>query len=180
MTEVVRLTLVSHAMTDAMSAGRFPADEPLNGLGHRQVGAARLSVADAAVCAPEVRARQTAELAGLTASVEPRLADLDVGAWHGWSLDEIGPDAAAAWLADPAAAPHGGESVVQLVARVGDWLQSLTAAPARVLGVTHPAVVRAAILAALDAPPKAFWRIDIAPMSSTTLHHRASGWTLRL
>ena len=28
--EVVRLTLVSHAMTDAMAAGRFPTDEPLN------------------------------------------------------------------------------------------------------------------------------------------------------
>ena len=30
MSEVVRLTLVSHAMTDAMAAGRFPTDEPLN------------------------------------------------------------------------------------------------------------------------------------------------------
>ena len=33
MGEVVRLTLVSHAMTDAMSAGRFPTDEPLNSVG---------------------------------------------------------------------------------------------------------------------------------------------------
>ncbi|HET7075645.1 MAG TPA: histidine phosphatase family protein, partial [Mycobacterium sp.] len=39
MTEVVRLTLVSHAMTDAMAAGRFPGDEPLNGVGRRQVEA---------------------------------------------------------------------------------------------------------------------------------------------
>ena len=29
-TDVLRLTLVSHAMTDAMAAPRFPADEPLN------------------------------------------------------------------------------------------------------------------------------------------------------
>lgn len=28
--EVVRLTLVSHAMKDAVTAGRFPVDEPLN------------------------------------------------------------------------------------------------------------------------------------------------------
>ncbi len=39
MSEVVRLTLVSHAMTDAMSAGRFPTDEPLNSVGYRQVDA---------------------------------------------------------------------------------------------------------------------------------------------
>ena len=37
MSGTVRLTLVSHAMTAAMSAGRFPIDEALNGLGHRQV-----------------------------------------------------------------------------------------------------------------------------------------------
>ena len=34
--DVVRLTFVSHAMTDAMSAGRFPTDEPLNAIGQRQ------------------------------------------------------------------------------------------------------------------------------------------------
>ena len=39
MSEVVRLTLVSHALTDAMSAGRFPTDEPVNSVGHRQVDA---------------------------------------------------------------------------------------------------------------------------------------------
>ena len=44
-TEVVRLTLVSHAMTDAMAAGRFPADEPLNRIGRRQAeAAARLDI----------------------------------------------------------------------------------------------------------------------------------------
>ena len=47
--------------------------------------------------------------------------------------------------------------------------------------MTHPAVIRAAILVALDAPPKSFWRIDIAPVSHTVLHlPRAGSWTLRL
>ena len=45
MTDVVRVTLVSHAMTDAMAAGRFPADEPLNRIGRRQAkAAARLDI----------------------------------------------------------------------------------------------------------------------------------------
>ena len=39
MSEIVRLTLVSHAMTDATAAGRFPRDEPLNALGQRQIDA---------------------------------------------------------------------------------------------------------------------------------------------
>jgi broad specificity phosphatase PhoE len=68
-TEVVRLTFVSHAMTDAMAGGRFATDEPLNATGRRQV--------------------------------------------------------------------------------------------------------------ALDAPPKSFWHIDIAPVSRTVMHFRGHAWTLR-
>ena len=84
MSEVVRLTLVSHAMTDAMAAGRFPTDEPLSAAGHRQVDAAvELGQADTACCGPEKRTRQTAELLGLRAVVDPQLADLDCGRWRG-------------------------------------------------------------------------------------------------
>ena len=62
MSEVVRLTLVSHAMTDAMAAGGFPTDEPLNAVGHRQVDASiDLGVTERACCGPEKRTRQTAE-----------------------------------------------------------------------------------------------------------------------
>jgi broad specificity phosphatase PhoE len=49
----------------------------------------------------------------------------------------------------------------------------------RLVAVTHPAVIRAAILIALDAPPKSFWRIDIAPVSRTVMHFRGHAWTLR-
>ena len=77
MSEVVRLTLVSHAMTDAMAAGRFPTDEPLNVVGHRQVDASiDLGVTERAYCGPEKRTRQTAELLGLQASIDNRLADM--------------------------------------------------------------------------------------------------------
>ena len=181
MSDIVRLTLVSHAMTDAMSAGRFPVDEPLNAAGLRQIDSVTdLSPADAALCGPETRTRQTAELLGLAAVGDARLADLDVGHWRGASLDDADPDGVVAWLDDPAAAPHGGESVVDVVARVRDWMGSLTGAPGRVVAVTHPAVIRSALVVALDAPPKSFWRIDVAPASRTLLHHRRPGWTLRV
>jgi broad specificity phosphatase PhoE len=178
--EVVRLTLVSHAMTDAMSAGRFPTDEPLSSVGYRQADASiELGVTDSAYCGPEKRARQTAELLGLQASVEHRLADLDCGRWRGDVLGGVGSADLAIWLTDPTRAPHGGESVVELIERVRDWMNTLTTRHSRLVAVTHPAVVRAAILIALDAPAKSFWRIDIAPVSRTVMHFRGHAWTLR-
>jgi broad specificity phosphatase PhoE len=56
---------------------------------------------------------------------------------------------------------------------------SLSSQRGRILAVTHPAVVRAAILVVLDAPPKSFWRIDVAPVSRTVMHFRGHAWTLR-
>jgi broad specificity phosphatase PhoE len=187
-TEVVRLTLVSHGMTDAIAAGRFPADEPLNDTGRRQVEAvAGLDIRSQArqLAGPERRAVQTAQSLGLQATAEPRLADLDCGRWRGQALENIRPEELQVWLAEPARAPHGGESIVNLIDRVAGWLASLTGKTLtyntlRTVAVTHPAVIRAVILLALDVPPKSFWRIDIAPASRTVLHFRGDRWTLRL
>ena len=180
MSEVVRLTLVSHAMTDAMAAGRFPIDEPLNARGLRQLDATvELGPVDAATCGPEKRTRQTAELLGLRAEIDDALADLDCGTWRGQVLGGVAPAEMAIWLTDASQAPHGGESVVDLMARVRDWLASLGSRRGRLVAVTHPAVVRAAVLVALDAPPKSFWRVDVGPVSRTVLHLRGQAWTLR-
>ena len=183
MTDVVRVTLVSHAMTDAMAAGRFPADEPLNRIGRRQAkAAARLDINGSIrqLAGPEERARQTAQLLGLHATTEPRLADLGCGAWCGQTLGAVGPADLEMWLTDPARAPHGGESIVDLIERVAGWLEALTHNTSPTVAVTHPAAIRAAILSALEMPPKSFWRIDIAPVSRTVLHFRKGNWTLRL
>lgn len=165
-------------MTDAMAAGRFPVDEPLNTLGHRQAESAD-DVSGRTLCGPERRTRQTAELLGAQPIEESALSDLDVGRWRGMPLGGVAPDELAEWMSDPSSAPHDGESVVDVVGRVRDWLHTLTAGPDRIIAVTHPAVIRSAILVALDAPPKSFWRMDIEPVSRTVLHHRGAGWTLR-
>lgn len=180
MTEVLRLTLVSHGMTEAMAAGRFPADEPLNDIGRRQVGRLEITRDACQLTGPERRARQTAELLGLQAVTEQRLADLDCGSWRGETLGSVAPHDLRTWLTDPAEAPHGGESIVGLVDRVAGWLKSLTGNALPTVAVTHPAVIRAAILVALDAAPKSFWRIDIAPGGRSVLHFRDQRWTLRL
>lgn len=179
MSEVVRLTLVSHAMTDAMAAGRFPTDEALNALGRRQLHGLDVGPADAVLCGPEARTRETAEVLGLPAVVDTALADLDCGQWCGIGLDAVQPFELVRWLTEPGSCPHDGESIVELIARVRGWLADISRRPGRAVAVTHPAVIRAVILNALDAPPESFWRIDIAPASRTSLHFRGAGWTLR-
>ena len=180
MSEVLRLTFVSHAMTDAMAAGRFPTDESLNSAGRRQIEAGtELGRTEQVFCGPEMRTRQTAELLGLQAFIEPKLADLDCGRWRGDVLGRVLPAELAIWLTDPGRAPHGGESVVELIDRVAGWMDSLGAQRGPILAVTHPAVVRAAILVVLAAPSKSFWRIDVAPVSRTVMHFRGHVWTLR-
>ncbi|MGV0069977.1 histidine phosphatase family protein [Mycobacterium colombiense] len=182
MTGVARLTLVSHGMTNAMADKRFPADEPLNAIGRRQVEAVDGLTAEVPrqLAGPEERTRQTAKLLGLHAETEPRLADLDCGRWRGAALAALPPGELEAWLAQPGAAPHGGESIVDLISRVAGWLESLTANPLRTVAVTHPAVIRAAIVAALDIAPASFWRIDVEPGARVVLHLRGGHWTLRL
>ena len=183
MTEVVRLTLVSHAMTDAMAAGRFPADEPLNDTGRRQAEAAarpHITADTRQFTGPERRARQTAQLLGLQAITEPQLADLDCGRWRGQALDAVGSAELRQWLTQPASAPPGGESVTALMDRVRGWLESLTDNAVRTVAVTHPAVIRAAIVVALNVAPETFWRVDVKAVSSVAMYFRGNSWTLRL
>jgi len=66
-----------------------------------------------------------------------------------------------------------------LLARTKTWLSEVATRQRRVVAFTHPGVVRACILLALDAPPISFWRLDIPPSSATTLHFRGGSWTVR-
>ncbi|MFC8047440.1 histidine phosphatase family protein [Nocardia sp. NPDC057353] len=176
MAGTVRLDLVSHGITAALRAGRFPDDEPL-----LDTWAVEPLTRPPAVvlCGPERRAVRTAELLGVRAEVDPGLRDLDAGEWRGREMGELPPEQVHAWLTDPAFDGHGGESVVAVVARVAEWMRDVAAGARPVLAVTHPAVVRAAVAHALGAPPSAFWRVDVPPGSRTRLHFRGA-WTLRL
>jgi broad specificity phosphatase PhoE len=176
-----RLTLISHADTAAVREARFPSDEPLDERGHRRAAAAAGAVRSdrPGRHGGTLRTRQTAEALGLAAVPDPGLRDLDVGRWRGRRLEELPEEEVHAWLADPAAAPHGGESVCHLLGRVGDWLDRCLDDGGAVVAVTHPAVIRAALVTALRMPPAMFWRIDVPPLSTTLMHGRAGAWTLR-
>jgi broad specificity phosphatase PhoE len=178
-----RITLISHAATLALKRASFPLDEALvEGEPEKIAALGWAAPRTQQICAgPEQRTRQTATALGLEASVESGLADVNYGEWSGKQIDEIqasDPIGLAAWLTDVSAAPHGGESFVQLIVRVGQWMEAQTSA-GHTLAVTHPAVIRAAILYSLQAPPESFWRLEIAPLSVTDLRFNGRLWTAR-
>ena len=178
-----RLILVCHASTGAVRAAAFPVDEPLDdkGMARAAALAGRLPKADRFWSSPELRTRQTAEALRLTANVQPALRDCDYGRWVGSTFDGVHarePEAVAAWLRDPAAAPHGGESILVLLRRVAAWLAVEQTHHGQSIVVTHPAIIRAAIVQAIEAPPQSFWRTDIAPLSMTRLNGANGRWNL--
>jgi broad specificity phosphatase PhoE len=178
-----RLTLICHGSTDAVRAAAFPKDEPLDH--HGRTAAAKLAGSlpsvDQCWTGPELRTRQTAEALGLSPNIRPMLRDCDYGRWAGKTLDEVAAnetDAANSWLHDPAAAPHGGESILDLMRRVAEWLAGEGARHQRSIAVTHPAIVRALIVVIMAAPAQSFWRIDVRPLSVTRLSGQGGRWNL--
>jgi broad specificity phosphatase PhoE len=128
-----------------------------------------------------LRTRQTAEALQLDAISLAALCDCDYGAWKGQTFDEVltrEPKAMEAWLRDPAATPHGGESLLGLMERVAQWLDAEKAMDGQAIVVTHATIIRAMIIHAIKAAPDSFWRIDIAPLSITRLSGRDGRWNL--
>ncbi|MFF7340908.1 histidine phosphatase family protein [Streptomyces sp. NPDC008163] len=180
----VRVMLISPAMNAALREARFAGDAALDAAGVRaaRLAAPHVPGADRAVHGPSERCAGTAEALGLRSTGEGALRDWELGRWSGARLDEVGarePEGVAAWLAEPSAAPHGGESLLGLCARAGAWLDSLSD-DGRVLAVAEPSLVRAAVVHALALPPHAFWRLDVAPLTLTELTGRSGRWNLRM
>ena len=177
------LLLLCHAATSSTRDGSFPDNEPVDAQGLVQLAELRgqLRHVDRCLTSPARRAAQTAAGLGLAARADPALADWDLGDWRGRSLESVhaaDPGALALWLRDPAAAPHGGESVLTLLDRTGVWLDGQRETRGVTLAITHAAVLRAAVVRALDAEARSFWRIDVAPLTVVRLSGHAERWNL--
>jgi broad specificity phosphatase PhoE len=178
-----RLDLLAHGATAATRAGRFPDDEGLEGSAVAAAEALRPQLRSYAcvLTAPSRAAQETAAALGLRAGVEPALEDCDYGRWRGREAADVAarePGGFAAWLGDPAAVPHGGESLLALIERAGVWLAQSLARDGATLAITHASVIRAAIVSALGANASAYWRIDVAPLSIARLSGRDGRWNL--
>lgn len=179
-----RLFLISHAATPAMRQGRFPDDDPLDDRGWSAAAAWKTQlpvVPDAVVrCSPSASAVETALALGIDTEIDHALRETDFGAWRGQKLIDIAketPAALQAWTRDPAATPPGGESFEQVAARVSAWMTARRAHDT-VIAITHASVIRAAVLAARQAPLSSFSRTDVPPLTLYAFAHSAHGWAL--
>lgn len=176
-----RLLLIRHAPTPATRAGMFPADEPLDEQALRDAAAGRSIIGsfDRALCSPSQRTRQTAEALGLSPAVDPDLAECDFGAWAGLSIEDVKGRYAGeldGWLADPSSAPHGGETLVDVAARVSRFLERATTLDGTTVAVTHGGVIRVAIVLARAQPLEMVWRVNVEPLSVTELRFARGRW----
>lgn len=169
-----QLTLICHGPTLAQKRGYIADDEPL-----MESYAPPLHGTGQLLCGPERRTRESAALLG-DYHVCQALREVDPGRWRGQALSQLAgtePEALAQWLAEPAFKGHGGESVIESVARLAGWMDALE--PGTYRAVTHPSVIRAALLHALGAEAQRFNRLDIAPWGCVRLSRRGH-WRLLL
>ena len=179
-----RLTMISHGATPATRGARFPDDDALEAAAEREAArvAAALLPIRRVLTSPVLAARQTAAHFLPDFAIDAALADCDHGRWRGRGLMQIHteePENLAAWMTDPDAMPHGGESLTALIGRVSGWLDTRLGDHGRMIAITHGAVMRAAIVAVLAAPAQAYWRIDIEPLGLIELTSDGTRWRVR-
>ena len=129
---------------------------------------------------PLARARLLAEALG-TPRCDPRLQEIDFGAWELQPFAALGA-ALDAWVADPLGfrAP-GGESAREMAARVLAWLEALraTPCPTPVVVVAHGGPLRVIAGHLLGLPPERWLGLDFACAHATRLDVEHWGTALR-
>jgi broad specificity phosphatase PhoE len=183
------IVVVRHGRTGANAGGLLlgRADPPLDAEGERQ--AAALGVAcgslDVAriVTSPLARCRRTAEAIAAAASgsasgpatvpveVDERWIELDYGDLDGRPIRDVPAATWAAWRADVAWEPPGGESLAALGTRVRAACESLVEAARErhVVVVSHVSPIKAAVAWALGVDDDVAWRMWVAPASITRI-----------
>ncbi|MGW2636815.1 histidine phosphatase family protein [Streptomyces sp. NPDC001348] len=184
----IRVTFVAAVRSAPLLAERFQDDRPLDQAGWDEVQRVvpellPLAAAELRYCSPTPRSRATGDALGYAPLAQLALRDCDMGRWRGLTLGEAmarEPGAVDAWLADPRSTPHGGESLLEFISRVGGWLDTRPADDGgRIVAVAEPSVIRAALVYALKAPPSTYWNIDVRPLSAISVIGRAGRWNLR-
>jgi ribonuclease H / adenosylcobalamin/alpha-ribazole phosphatase len=173
--------LLRHGQTPMSVQKRYVglSDVPLTEVGVQQAAAAGKRLASAGLTAivtsPLARAVRTAEevaaATGAPVEADEGFRETDFGAWDGLTFAEVRerwPAELTAWLADPAVAPPGGESLTDVSARVDSALRRVLAGyeGRTVLIVSHVTPIKTLVAAALLAPLPALYRmhLDVAAL----------------
>jgi broad specificity phosphatase PhoE len=172
------LTIVRHGRTEANASGLLLGrrlDPGLDELGRQQAVALGSALPEGRVISsPLRRTRETAEAFGRPVEIDERWIELDYGDLDGTPLRDVSADVWSRWRQDPAWAPAGGESLVQLGERVREACEAV-ASEARegdVIVVTHVSPVKAALAWALGVGDEISFRAFVAPASITTIATR--------
>jgi probable phosphoglycerate mutase len=188
------VVLLRHGQTALSIERRFSGigDPKLTDLGRRQAAAAAERLAatggfDAIISSPLSRARDTAATVatrlGITPIIDEAWRECDFGMFEGLSAAEVREKYAAefaTWTADPANAPPGGESFVDVGVRVHAALAALVGATRigqRILVVSHVTPIKVVGRYVLDAPPSAMrtLHLDLASIARVDLHASGGG-----
>jgi broad specificity phosphatase PhoE/ribonuclease HI len=187
LSEATTLLLIRHGETALTQQRRFSGsggeDPPLAEDGHSQAKAAaailvqrsgdRMPV-DVVISSPLLRAQQTAQhvadAVGLEVVTEEQWTECGFGQWDGRTYKEIvaeDPQYFWRWMSDTSLAPPDGESVDQVARRVLDARTRLLRQHAgkTVAVVCHATPIKVMLRAALDAPARTLYTLDISPGS---------------
>lgn len=169
-----RLVLLRHGQTTYNVMGRMQGhlDSELTETGRAQAVAVAPEIVrlapDLLISSDLRRAVDTADIVGaatgLPVKLDPRLRETHLGEWQGQTVTEIEkswPGAIATWRSDPAWAPPGGESRIDVVRRCRPVVEELDEeVPAGVditaLLVAHGGMI-AGLVCGLLALPSAAW-----------------------
>jgi uroporphyrin-III C-methyltransferase len=177
--QATEVLLIRHGEVGEEFRGRYVGrtDPPLSTLGLEHAAALRRHAELARPCArrlasPSLRARQTAQAAGLDVELDDDLREIDFGAWEGLSFAEIAasdPEAVDRWARlDPAFGFPRGESLEAFHARMRRAACRIAeGAPRRVVVVAHGGVIRALVCHWLGLPAEAHLLLEVSPASLT-------------
>ena len=150
--------------------------------------AARLPRPAAWVVTPLSRTVLTAEAlfrAGYPAqepAIEPELIEQDLGEWHGLAHAQLPPKlqlpAHPFWPLGGEEMPPGGESMVNVITRVGHAMERLAVEQAGqdVVIVSHGGAIRAAVAHAIGIRADNALHLSVQNLSLTRLERQAAGW----
>lgn len=162
--------LLRHGQTDYNVAGRMQGhiDSVLTAAGREQAVAAAPEIvrfgAERVISSDLRRAVDTADVVGnatgLPVKLDPRLRETHLGDWQGRTVPQIElewPGAIATWRSDPAWAPPGGESRIDVVRRSRPVVEELdeeftTGREATAVLVAHGGLIAGLVSGLLDLP----------------------------
>ncbi len=191
MSEPVDVYLVRHGQTDLNRDKRFRGltDVPLNDQGRREASGAAALLADSGVSvihsSPVPRALETSSIIagsiGARVEEDEGFTDVDYGRWQGLTVPEVtgkfGQDMVESWQRDPGGFVFpDGDAMSSVRERLAPALERIaTGGHKGVAVVSHLAIIKICLVAALGLGFETFWRVSLDNGSVSRFSYTPAG-----